>query len=91
MVKFSELEVCWKFSLSVDRKLFTTDNIFLNQEDYQNPTDFAKDMNRVFPYELGLLGTLFTLQFFNAVASTSMLQLILLLIHTGYFGYHVKL
>jgi hypothetical protein len=34
---------------------------------------------------------LFTLQSFNTVASMSMLQLILLLIHTGYFGYHVKM
>ena len=72
-------------------------------------------MNRVFPYELGLQGTLFTLQvkfvlasilsvdclliiqswdywqFFNAVTSTSILQLLLLLIHTIYFGYHTKL
>mmetsp|Transcript_48730 Transcript_48730/g.101732 ORF Transcript_48730/g.101732 Transcript_48730/m.101732 type:complete len:102 (+) Transcript_48730:101-406(+) len=48
-------------------------------------------MNKVFPYELGLQGTLFTLQFFNAVTATSMLQLVLLLIHITYFGYHMKL
>jgi hypothetical protein len=31
------------------------------------------------------------LQFFNAVTATSMLQLVLLLIHITYFGYHMKL
>mmetsp|Transcript_85540 Transcript_85540/g.228101 ORF Transcript_85540/g.228101 Transcript_85540/m.228101 type:complete len:119 (+) Transcript_85540:118-474(+) len=61
------------------------------EEDYQNPTDFAKDMNKVFPFELGLLGVLFSLQTFNTLTGFSWLHLALFVIHSCYFGYHMKL
>mmetsp|Transcript_46791 Transcript_46791/g.111400 ORF Transcript_46791/g.111400 Transcript_46791/m.111400 type:complete len:148 (-) Transcript_46791:128-571(-) len=61
------------------------------EEDYMNPTDFARGMNNVFPFELGLQVSLTVLSIFSIFSGYSMLRMVIVIMNIAYLGYHAHL
>mmetsp|Transcript_21560 Transcript_21560/g.43406 ORF Transcript_21560/g.43406 Transcript_21560/m.43406 type:complete len:148 (+) Transcript_21560:175-618(+) len=57
------------------------------EEDHLNPTDFAKGMNSIFPYEFGLQGVLCGACFMSLAVKFTLLKLILTIANSIYFGF----
>mmetsp|Transcript_33425 Transcript_33425/g.51978 ORF Transcript_33425/g.51978 Transcript_33425/m.51978 type:complete len:167 (-) Transcript_33425:807-1307(-) len=58
------------------------------EEDHLNPTDFAKNMNSLFPIELAIMAGLSVSCFLTMVTGWAVLKLVLLLLNLCYLGYH---
>mmetsp|Transcript_32697 Transcript_32697/g.77032 ORF Transcript_32697/g.77032 Transcript_32697/m.77032 type:complete len:145 (-) Transcript_32697:320-754(-) len=61
------------------------------EEDHLNPTDFAKGMNSIFPYEFGLQGLLCGLSIMAMGTSFFMLKLVLAVANSLYFAFLLSL
>mmetsp|Transcript_2885 Transcript_2885/g.7106 ORF Transcript_2885/g.7106 Transcript_2885/m.7106 type:complete len:148 (+) Transcript_2885:185-628(+) len=61
------------------------------EDDHMNPTDFAKDMNFIFPYELGLQAVLTVTQIYFLISFYGTPLLIAFLLNGAYLGYQAKL
>mmetsp|Transcript_18150 Transcript_18150/g.45777 ORF Transcript_18150/g.45777 Transcript_18150/m.45777 type:complete len:166 (+) Transcript_18150:225-722(+) len=61
------------------------------EDDHMNPTDFARDMNYVYPLELGLQALLLMIQVWMIMAFYGTPQLLAILLNGGYLGYHMHL
>uniref|UniRef100_A0A7S0YXD0 Transmembrane protein 138 n=1 Tax=Hemiselmis tepida TaxID=464990 RepID=A0A7S0YXD0_9CRYP len=61
------------------------------EDDHMNPTDFARDMNYVFPLELGLQAFMLLVQTWMIFAFSGTPQLLAILINLGYLGWHLHL
>eukprot|EP00285_Hemiselmis_virescens_P013550 CAMPEP_0173391358 /NCGR_PEP_ID=MMETSP1356-20130122/18336_1 /TAXON_ID=77927 ORGANISM="Hemiselmis virescens, Strain PCC157" /NCGR_SAMPLE_ID=MMETSP1356 /ASSEMBLY_ACC=CAM_ASM_000847 /LENGTH=163 /DNA_ID=CAMNT_0014348969 /DNA_START=224 /DNA_END=711 /DNA_ORIENTATION=+ len=61
------------------------------EDDHMNPTDFARDMNYVYPLEMGLQAILLLIQLWMVIAFYGTPQLLAVLVNGGYLGYHLHL
>eukprot|EP00282_Hemiselmis_andersenii_P014756 CAMPEP_0114167282 /NCGR_PEP_ID=MMETSP0043_2-20121206/32322_1 /TAXON_ID=464988 /ORGANISM="Hemiselmis andersenii, Strain CCMP644" /LENGTH=171 /DNA_ID=CAMNT_0001264407 /DNA_START=206 /DNA_END=718 /DNA_ORIENTATION=+ len=61
------------------------------EDDHMNPTDFARDMNYVYPLEMGLQAIMLLIQIWMIFAFYGTPQVLAILINMGYLFYHMHL